>query len=71
MRIFILIVFLFINNNIKSQDFSEIKKDDLLKVSGSIGAISTYYNGPSERAPFFWQLQANLNITTPYIRYFN
>ena len=67
MRLFLLTTFIICNLLLVSQDFSEIKKKDLLKVSGSIGAISTYYNGPSERVPFFWQLQANLNITTPLL----
>tara|TARA_B110000902_G_scaffold54259_1_gene63046 strand:- start:1425 stop:3107 length:1683 start_codon:yes stop_codon:yes gene_type:complete len=64
----ILLILLTIHSSsILSQNFSEIKKEDLLKVSGSVGALSTYYNGPSERVPFFWQLQANLSITTPLL----
>ena len=67
MKLFLLLTFFFLSVNIISQDFTKIKKKDLLKISGSLGTISTYYNGPSERVPFFWQLQANLSITTPLL----
>jgi hypothetical protein len=53
--------------SVLSQDLDKIKKEDLVQVSGSLGSMGTYYNGPSERSPFFWQLQANLNISTPLL----
>ena len=53
--------------SVVGQDLDQLKKEDLFKISGSFGGLGTYYNGPAERSPFFWQFQANLNITTPLL----
>lgn len=48
------------------QDFSNLKKKDLFKVSGSFAALGTVYNVSgieARRDPFFWQLNASLNVT--------
>jgi len=54
-------------NLIESQDFSNLNKDDLIKISGSIGVLGTSYNVNGiepRRDPYFWQINANLNINT-------
>jgi hypothetical protein len=48
-----------------SQDLESIKKKDLVKLNGSLALNSTYYIGPADRPPFFWQFSGNLNIVTP------
>lgn len=50
-----------------AQDSASFKQKvkDQFKVSGSIGYSQILYSSlgaPSQRAPFFWQVQANLNI---------
>ena len=50
---------------VHSQDFENINKKDLVKLSGSLALNSTYYLGPAERPPFFWQFSGNINIVTP------
>ncbi len=68
MKIWYLFFFIsFVSTSFLAQDLDKIKKEELVKVSGSFGSIGTYYNGPAQRNPFFWQLQANLNITTPLL----
>ena len=50
-----------------SQDIGKITKKDLLKVSGSAGAVGTFYNVNGiapRRDPFFWQFNASVNVSS-------
>ena len=64
---FITVIFILSFLTVIGQDLDKIKKEDLVTISGSLGSMGTYYAGPAERSPFFWQLQANLNINTPIL----
>ncbi|REE00537.1 hypothetical protein C7460_105163 [Marinoscillum furvescens DSM 4134] len=49
-----------------AQDLENIQKDNLLSYSGGITVTNTYYHAkgtPMHRDPFFWQVNANLNLS--------
>lgn len=49
-----------------AQDLENISKEDLFKYSGGISMTNTFYHSqgaPSQRDPYFWQVNANLNLT--------
>ena len=60
-----ILLFLLVSNSLLSQDFSNMEKKDLVKLSGALSLNSTFYLGSAERPPFFWQMSGNLNIVTP------
>ena len=60
-----ILLFLIVSNSLLSQDFSNMEKKDLVKLSGALSLNSTFYLGSAERPPFFWQMSGNLNIVTP------
>ena len=60
-----ILLFLIFSNSLLSQDFSNMEKKDLVKLSGALSLNSTFYLGSAERPPFFWQMSGNLNIVTP------
>lgn len=48
-----------------AQDISGLTKKNLVKVSGSLNATSTFYHAAgieNRRLPFFWMVQGNLNV---------
>ncbi len=52
-------------NTLYSQDLESFKLKEAVKVSGGIGAQTTFYNAQGmdpKRGPFFWQFNANLNF---------
>lgn len=66
-RLILLFILLLIHFIGFSQDLEKIKIKDLFKVSGSAGAVSTFYhvNGiEPRRDPFFWQFNANVNVSS-------
>lgn len=65
-KIFILIIISIIVSEAYAQDISNLSKKNLFKVSGSFAALGTVYNVAgieARRDPFFWQLNASLNIS--------
>ena len=51
---------------VSAQDIENIKKEDLFKYSGGIAVTNTFYHSigaPSQRDPYFWQVNANMNLT--------
>ncbi|WP_421875101.1 hypothetical protein [Marinoscillum sp.] len=52
--------------SLHAQDIESIQKEDLFKYSGGISVTNTFYHSvgtPSQRDPYFWQLNANLNLS--------
>jgi len=52
-------------SSLYSQDIGELTKSEMFSVSGSAGAIGTFYNVSgieARRDPFFWQFNASLNV---------
>lgn len=49
-----------------AQDIESISKEDLFKYSGGVSVTNTFYHSigtPSQRDPYFWQVNANLNLS--------
>jgi hypothetical protein len=64
LKLFLVILFFFLSQKYTSQNSSS--KENNLKISGSIGATQTFYNAEgiqNRRDPYFWMLNANLNIS--------
>ena len=50
----------------KTQDLENINKEDLFTYGGGISVTNTFYHSigtPSQRDPYFWQVNANLNLS--------
>ena len=54
-----------ITSGVHAQDLEQINKQKLLTYTGSVSTTNTFYHVegvPNRRDPFFWQLNANLNL---------
>jgi len=61
----IYVLFLFYSVSVEAQDLSKIDKKNPVKISGGIQATQTFYHADgiaNRRSPYFWMLNANLNI---------